>query len=285
MRRLLVKASSALLILSVAVGVAMAQADSGSEAAAGSSRNSLRGKYGCQFDSSSPGYAAPGTNESVHVGGIFTLVIDKAGTITQSNAVLSVDDGGAGPAFCVYQSGTGQIADAGNGLAGLKSAAISYQAAANNPALCPASVVSLMLNRTSKELVFVYSNSSGIVGSGSCGQQTAGPTIRAIACAYQIKGGAGVAVVGFNPALAPSKPGSGGVSAIETDVEDNLKLCPFSGVGTYKAQAADGLWTAILGPPRPGCSGPVIDAVSWVYKGDTIAIIAPGIVNASCQPK
>jgi hypothetical protein len=65
------------------------------------------GSYSCGFDST--GYEAPGTDTDVAVGGVFTLTIGRSGTISQGDFTMSVDDGGAGPAICKYQSGAGQI--------------------------------------------------------------------------------------------------------------------------------------------------------------------------------
>jgi len=80
-------------------------AAAGVSAAPGVSKGALRGvagSYSCGFDSPA-GYIAPGTIESVHVGGIFTLTINSNGTIAQSDATLSVDDGGNGPQYAAMR--------------------------------------------------------------------------------------------------------------------------------------------------------------------------------------
>src|SRR5258708_13081387 len=74
-------------------------------------KSAVAGNYSCGFDSFAA-YQAPGTNTNVNVGGVFTLTIDNLGMITKSDATLSVDDGGAGPAVSQYASAPRQCATA-----------------------------------------------------------------------------------------------------------------------------------------------------------------------------
>ena len=127
----------------------------------------VAGTYSCGFDSLS-GYVAPGINKSVNVGGVFTLTIDNHGAITQGDATLSVDDGGLGSAVCSYASGAGSVGTApftGN----FGDAALTYTADNANSSLCPSGNASMTFGPVDNGLKFIYSNSSGFTGQGTCG--------------------------------------------------------------------------------------------------------------------
>src|SRR5258708_31209448 len=101
----------ALVSLSILLTAAAGVSAAGKSEANVAALKAVAGSYSCGFDSLS-GYIAPGTSESVHVGGVFTLTIDAHGAITKSDATLSVDDGGDGPAVCGYASGAGNVGTA-----------------------------------------------------------------------------------------------------------------------------------------------------------------------------
>ncbi len=76
-------------------GISAAQAVSG-----------LNGNYSCGFDSTA--YTPANTQKSVNISGVFSLAISGS-SIRQSEATLSVSEGGAGPAACTYTNGSGSI--------------------------------------------------------------------------------------------------------------------------------------------------------------------------------
>jgi len=250
----------------------------------------VAGSYACGFDSIS-GYVASGTSQSVHVGGVFTLTIDNNGAITQSDATLSVDDGGNGPAVCSYASGAGSVGTApftGN----FGDAALTYQADNANSSLCPSGNASITFGPVDNGLKFVYNNSSGFTGQGTCGVSAAPPSPM-FTCSYNISGeagGAGMAFVNFTPRLN-QKPNPipansrwtslGGIEIYPT------QICPFFGffgVSLYPSGGAGkGKWAVLAAEPQTCPKTPFGD-VSFATTDTTILITAPGISSAVCEP-
>jgi hypothetical protein len=169
--------------------------------AAGLFQPGLVGTYSSGFDAT--GYQAPGTNTDVDVGGVFTLTIDGKGNIAQSNATLSVDDGGQGPAVCNYASGAGQVTTLPY-TGTLGSASFNYQADQGNSSLCPPSDASLTFGYGPNGLACTYTSSSGFIGHGIC-ELAATPSAGSFDCSYTAKGdkgtGSGLGSVVFSPHL------------------------------------------------------------------------------------
>lgn len=195
-------------------------------------KSAVAGTYSCGFDAPS-GYQAPGTNANVNVGGVFTLTIDSQGTITQGSETLSVDDGGLGPAVCNYGSGGGAISTAFF-TGSLGRASLTYQSDNGNSNLCPSGDASIKFAPVSDGLKFIYTNSSGFTGQGTCGVAGPPPSPGFI-CNYAVKTdkgtGTGMGGVVFSPALN-KKP-----SVL------NMRLTAIFGLDTYP----NGL-CAIYGP-------------------------------------
>ena len=85
-------------------------------------------------------------------------------------------------------------------------------------------------------------------------------------CGFNRTGGAGFFFVGFKPVLSPPQPRSGDLlGAVEMDFNSTPPVvCNYFGVGTYKAQAADGTWTALLSPKQSDCPKALFGDISWV---------------------
>jgi hypothetical protein len=249
----------------------------------------VAGSYSCGFDSPT-GYVAPGTSESVHVGGVFTLTIDNHGAITQSDATLSVDDGGAGPAVCSYASGAGSVGTApftGN----FGDATLTYQADNANSSLCPSGNASMTFGPVDNGLKFIYSNTSGFTGQGTCGVSAAPPGPM-FTCSYNVSGeagGTGLAFVNFSPRLNqkpnPFPPNTrwtfiGGIEVYPT------QICPFFGflgVSIYPSGGANkGKWGAVAAEPLD-CPTTPFGQVNFATTDTTILITAPGISSAVCE--
>jgi hypothetical protein len=243
--------------------------------------------YSCSFDSN--GNVAPGTDEGVHVGGIFTLTI-RGASITGSNAILSVDDGGDGPAVCEYQGGKGAIATAKRGA---DSASLSYESDGSNSTLCPSGSATLSLLRGSDGMTFVYSNESGFSGSGTCAIAGA-PEPSQFSCKYDIKNavgtGSGVGGIVIYPPLNQAVQPGKQRSAVGIVIADNYSsphlVCPYFGAGGIANYPLPnmpnmGEWT-LTGKSFPGCPASPFFDVHFETAGNTIKITAPGISNPVC---
>lgn len=239
--------------------------------------------YSCGFDSS--GYTAPGTNQSVNVGGVFTLTIN-GGSVANSTATLSVDDGGDGPAVCQYSSGNGSIED-GSPSPSFNLATLEYQAANDNSPLCPPGDASLAFMPVSNGLKFIYTNSAGFVGNGNCEVAGTPPPVP-YACSYTVKNSTGTAagqsLIVINP---PFSEQSAKRTALAFGVEAYPNLpCPFLGSGpvTYPSggQPNQGSWQLTLANPLSGCPKSPLESVNFTTGASAIFITAPGISQSSC---
>lgn len=276
----------ALALVSILLAGPAVNAASDSESNNAAVKSAVAGNYSCGFDSFAA-YQAPGTNTSVNVGGVFTLTIDNQGMITKSDATLSVDDGGAGPAVCKYGSGAGKI-DTAAFTGGFGKASLSYQAANANSVLCPSDDASITFSPVSDGLKFIYTNSSGFTGQGSCAV-AAPPTSRSFTCNYNVKSGddpgvgVGLSTVIFSPSL--NQKTLIRVSAVWGTETYPSKTCPFfAPIGLAPYIPNSGAWIQLAVIELPNCPSTHFKQVSFTTNSSTISITAPGISSASCAP-
>ena len=279
----------ALVSLSILLMAAAGASAAGKSEANVAALRAVAGSYSCGFDSLS-GYVAPGTGESVHVGGVFTLTIDVHGAITKSDATLSVDDGGDGPAVCGYASGAGNVGTAPfTGEFG--AATLTYQAANANSSLCPSGNASMTFGPVNDGLKFIYTNSSGFTGQGSCGVAAVPPS-PSFTCNYNVigeAGGTGLASVFFSPRLNQKATVLNLRSTFVGGTESYpAQICPFFGLfGTSLyptgGGANKGQWAVLTLEPQ-ACPVTPFRQVNFATTATTILITAPGISSATCQP-
>jgi hypothetical protein len=256
--------------------------------AARNPEKSTAGDYACSFSALSS-YQAPNTSTAVNVGGIFTVAIDKQGTITPGTEVISVDDGGNGSAVCRYDGGSGDVATPpSNG--GQGTATFNFTPANGNSNLCPSGSATLKFVPVEDGLQFLYTNSSGFTGNGGCGLAGA-PNAGdgdGFKCTYDArsggKQGSGLSAITFVPSLTknenPRLASAGGVESYSG------MLCPvvgLVGVGLYFHQTLKGNWAVII-PNPPSCPESPFEQVDFVTTKTEILITAPGISNAKCSP-
>jgi hypothetical protein len=282
MRRSYVAILTSILILLIAS--AAARAESAEDAAKATALTAVAGTFSCGFDAAS-GYQAPGTNASVDVGGIFSITIGKDGSVSDSTATLSVDDGGAGPAVCTYASGTGLVSTPPF-VGSLGSSTLNLQADSANSPLCPPGDGSLSFSSTTDGLQFIYTNAAGFVGHGSCGL-AAVPKAASFQCTYSAKNatlgnGSGSGTVFFAPKL--TEPSLARFAAIAgKDVYPSLS-CPYVGpVGVVLFVVSAGGWNSPTTAPQ-GCPATPFENVSFRTTAKTIIVTAPGLANVSCEP-
>jgi hypothetical protein len=246
--------------------------------------SSSQTRYACSLDSS--GYTAPGTNMPVDVGGVFTMTI--AGVrVVRSDATLSVSDGGQGPAVCTYSSGTGSV-QANAADSNIQNASISYQPDNQNSSLCPSASASLSFSGSSDGLSFIYTNSDGFIGHGTCG--IAGvPSGSTYSCNYTVKNdkgtGAGLGNIKFDPALSlGAKGNTRNAYGVGGETYPGL-LCPTFGGGfaifPLPGKRTSGSWGIFAGAP-PGCPVWAFNKIDFTSTTTTILITAPGISAATC---
>ena len=211
-----------------------------------------------------------------------------AGTkVVQSDATLSVSDGGQGPAVCTYSSGSGSLQNY-SGDSNFHNASISYQADNQNSSLCPSASASLTLSGPGDGLSFVYTNSDGFIGHGTCG--IAGPPSgSSYACNYTVKNdkgtGAGLGTIKFVPSLHLGAKGNiRDAYAVGGETYPGL-FCPTFGGGfavfPLPNRKTSGTW-GILAAPLPNCPVWAFDQISFTSTPTTILITAPGISAATC---
>jgi hypothetical protein len=242
--------------------------------------------YACGFDSS--GYTAPGTNTPVNVGGVFTMTI-AGDAVTASDATLSVDNGGEGPAVCTYSSGTGSVVSSGQNS---QNASITYQPANDNSSLCPADSASLTLTPTSSGLSFTYMNADGFEGHGTCGIADA-PSSPNFTCKYTVNNDKGPAAGATTITLKPplnEKAKLNAHLAVTFGLENYPKfICPTIGIfgsATYPLSAKkpnNGNWGVLI-YSAPDCPTSPFSKVDFTTSATTIMITAPGLSNPTCTP-
>jgi hypothetical protein len=249
-----------------------------------------KGNYACSFDAT--GYTAPNTNQSVNVGGIFSLTVGPDGrSLSQSTATLSVNDGGAGSAVCNYGNGSGNI---GQEPSGIHDAPLNYQAAISNSAVCPPGNAILTLIPVQSGLSFIYVNESGFFGNGSCGLADPPLSGSAFICRYMINDatgmGSGFGALVTIPPLDQPAIARVAFGTIFDEYPKGPGVCLYSAAGTatypLPGQPNQGTWKTnaklVLGI-CPADPPPPFTSVSFITTKDTVIITAPGISSSTCS--